>query len=104
MLWISPCCLLQVEINFSIAWKRDTADGKTNAPPRRECDEAIIANRDLMGQPVPWRCLSGNCGQIMIGVMEYICTSFSVEDNWSMGTNSIIFDFPVASNIRFTVG
>ena len=64
----------------------------------------IIANHDLMGQAVPWRCLSGNCGKEKVSSMQYFSTSFSVEENWSMGTNSIIFDFPIASYKVFTFG
>ena len=88
------CYLFQISVNFKVAWKRDTADGKTAASPRMSCDEDVIRRGDAMGQPVPWRCLSNNCGQSTIGTMTYICTSFSIEENWSSGGNSVVFDFP----------
>jgi hypothetical protein len=96
----------KVSINFRIIWRRNTADGKTSAPPRIACNEDTIRDRDLMGQPVPWACLSGNCGPSDPGTMQYICTSFSEDEfeGWSFGGNSVILDFPIDGSSVFRFG
>lgn len=86
----------QVRIDFRTSWQRDTADGGL-------CDDSDIANEDLLGPSAAWDCLSGNCGQTAIGTMQYVCTSFSVENNWSHGGRSIEFNFPLSSR-RFFFG
>ena len=99
------CCFHQVQVNWKLAWRGNTADGRTSVGGR-DCSEDVIANRDLMGQAFPWRCLSDNCGQERISTMQYHCTSFSPrdEENWSMGVNSLEYDFPIATDKIFTLG
>ena len=81
-----------------MSWRRNSADGKTTIDGK-VCDDTVISSGVLMATGVQWACLSKNCGQDndRIGTMQFYCTSFSEQDNWSAGSRSIVFDFPVSS-------
>lgn len=68
--------LLQIEITHRISYSRTYG-----------CDDTQIAMRSLLGGPSDYlTCTLGCVGNV--GTMQFYCTDFSVEDNWSVGERS----------------
>ena len=65
-------------VTHRIAWRRDTRQGGN-------CDANTTAAGTLIGMGT-LACRSGCSGEI--GSLQYQCTDFSVDDNWSAGQGS----------------
>ena len=65
-------------ITHRIAWRRNSTEGGN-------CDAHTTAARNLLGGGA-LDCRSGCSGKI--GSLQYQCTDFSVDDNWSAGQGS----------------
>ena len=84
---------IQVEISFYISWRRDTSSNK--------CDSTTVTSGTLIGKN-SLTCQYGCSGTI--SSLKYFCTEFSVNDNWSFGSNVITYDFSTYSGGLITVG
>ena len=65
-----------MEILYNIAWRRDFSSGyKCNANGEALNGESV---HNL-------KCLRGCSSSFSISRMSFICTDFSIEDNWTFG-------------------
>ena len=83
---------MQVEVFYHISWRRNSNAGGT-------CDSNAIANGNLIGEG-SLTCQFGCSGTI--SPMLYMCTDFSVTENWSFGENRLTNTFQALPTI--TIG
>ena len=76
---------LQVEISYRISWRRDYRFADVY------CDDVVINQGRLVSGQGDLTCQSGCSGTITS--MSYICTDFSVEENWSFGERRLAYNF-----------
>ena len=84
-----------MEIVYHISWARTSSDYGGN------CNGTIVRNGNLIGKEY-LTCQYGCSGTI--SSLQYICTEFSINDNWSFGSRVISYDFSAASDNIITVG
>jgi len=75
-----------VIVTFRIGWRR-SYDYSTF------CDQGIINSGQLIGINDYLICQDGCYGNV--GSLLFRCTDFSVNEDWTIGTNSFQFTFPV---------
>ena len=79
---------IKTEISYHISWRRDSGAGGN-------CNSTIVANGNLLSGIGSLRCISGCSGTIT--QLPYICTDFSIQENWSFGERSFSFNFSSAN-------
>ena len=84
---------IKTEIFYHISWRRDA-----NAD-LFYCNSTIVANGTVLSGDGSLRCISGCSGTI--AKLSYICTDFSIQENWSFGERSVSFNF---SSVSVTAG
>ena len=72
-----------MEIFFHISWRRSRTDFF--------CNQSVIESGELIGEPGDLECLYG-CYYIISNV-SFMCTDFSVEEDWSFGERRITYTF-----------
>ena len=72
-----------MEISYHISWRRNSGGGN--------CDSTTVANGNLLSGEGNLACGNGCSGTIT--AMSYICTDFSIEENWSFGERRITHNF-----------
>ncbi len=88
---------LQVEISYHISWRRNYIFADVN------CDDAAINQGRLVSGQGDLTCQSGCSGTITS--MSFICTDFSVEENWSFGERRLEYNFSsLIPGVTVTVG
>ena len=69
------------------------------------CDQNTINSGRLIGFRDYLECRSGCYGSV--GVLYFKCSDFSVHEDWTTGTNSFEYTFPVSSSryyeVRFVI-
>ena len=85
-----------MEITYRVSWRRDYDDGES-------CSATTVEQRTLLsGQGFgSLTCSSGCTGTIT--PLSYICTDFSLVENWSFGENHVVYTFPSTST-SVTIG
>ena len=76
-----------MEILYQISWRRDASG--------HECNSTMVANGNLVTGASELKCQYG-CSATILSKMSYVCTYFSVEDNWSFGEYHMTYDFNYA--------
>ena len=89
-----------MSVDYELVWNRDSADGKTTLDLMK-CDEDVIASKELSGQLVVWACLSSLCANDPLPTMQYRCTAFSEQEQYSLGGRSVKLDFDLDSVYHF---
>ena len=77
-----------MEVFFHISWRRGTAF----------CNQSVIENGNLIGESYDIDCLHG-CSESPIANVTFMCTSYSIEEDWSFGERRFIYTFNETSNI-----
>ena len=72
---------MQIEITYHVSWRRTFSGGR--------CDSSNVGSTLRGGSTLS--CLSGCSGSITS--MSYICTDFSIDENWSFGERRLNLDF-----------
>lgn len=80
-------CVFQVIITFRIAWRR-SYDSYTF------CDQSTITSGQLIGVSGYLQCQDGCSGNL--GNLYFRCTDFSTTEDWTTGTNSFQYTFPIS--------
>ena len=76
----------QVEIHFRISWRKSFSG-------RTQCNNDVIAAGTYIGPAGSYLdCFYGCHGQITS--MDYKCTDFSIQEDWSAGEKSYKYTFP----------
>ena len=75
---------IKTEISYHISWRRNNGGNFY-------CDSTTVANGTLLSGQGYLRCISGCSGTIT--QLSYICTDFSIQEDWSFGERSISFNF-----------
>ena len=73
-----------------ISWRRDYRE-------RTLCDDGVIDREDLIGPEDAGyiMCITENCGsEDNIGSLDFICTDYSIDDNWASGLLKRVHTFP----------
>ena len=83
-----------MEISYHISWRRDRVSAGGN------CDATTVANGNRLLGEGSLRCQHGCSGTIT--AMRYICTDFSIEENWSFGERRLSYDFSTVTDIATT--
>ena len=78
----------QVIITFRIGWRR-SYDSSTS------CDQSTISSGQLIGIDDYLKCQDRCYGNV--GSLKFSCTDFSVSEDWTIGTNSFQYTFPIPS-------
>ena len=76
----------QVIITFRIGWRR-SFDSSTF------CDQSTISSGQLIGIDHYLECQDGCYGNV--GSLYFRCTDFSTNEDWTIGTNSFQYTFPI---------
>jgi len=85
-----------MEIFYQISWRRDHY--------RHGCDSIKVANGYLQKGEVALSCQYG-CSDTIISPMSYVCTFFSIEDNWLLGEHNVTHIFNhVSDENTVTIG
>lgn len=82
----------EMEIFYQISWRRSAYS----------CDSSTVASGSLLSGEGHLRCIFGCSGSI--AAMSFICTDFSVDENWSFGENRLVYDFTAAADETVTIG
>ena len=81
-----------MEIFFHISYRR--SDGNNF------CDQSVIDSGNLIGSPGNLVCRRGCSSEsIIIANMTFMCTDFSIENNWSFGERLFTYTFNESANI-----
>ena len=83
--------IMQMEISFHISWRRD----------HFPCDSSIINAGSLIGDG-SLTCQYG-CSAT-VSSLKYMCTEYSIDDNWSFGSNVIMYNFTAHTGRLITIG
>ena len=86
---------MQMEISYQISWRR--------SHPSHTCDSSSVAKSLLFSGGNAINCQYG-CSGTIISSMSYVCTYFSVEDDWSFGENYTTYNFSVTDENTVTIG
>ena len=78
-----------MEISYQISWRRSFSG--------LECDSANVNNGDLINGGATLSCQYG-CSGTIISPMSYVCTHFSIEDDWVFGEYHFTYIFNNVSN------
>ena len=78
-----------MEVFFHISYRRDY---------RAICDQSVIESGNLIGQSGDIDCLHG-CSESPIANVTFMCTDYSIEEDWSFGERRFIYRFNEISNI-----
>ena len=85
VIYCQNCCFhIKTEISYHISWRRDSSPGGN-------CDSTTVANGIHLSGEGSLQCISNCSGTIT--QLSYICTDFSIQENWSFGERSISFNF-----------
>jgi len=85
-----------MDIFYQISWKRDSSG--------HECDSVKVASGSLQIGEGSLECQYG-CSGTITPKMSYVCTFFSVKDNWSFGEHHITHVFNNVHDINtVTIG
>ena len=84
-----------MEISYQVSWRRDSGS-------QFYCDSGTIASGSLLDDEGSLVCQHG-CVSYPVP-MKYICTNFSVEENWSFGMNDVLFNFVNLAGRTVTMG
>ena len=84
-----------MEISYQISWRRNLA--------KHECNSTHVANSLLITGESSITCQYG-CSGTIIPTISYVCTYFSVEDNWSFGEYHKTHTFNVSDENTITIG
>ena len=82
-----------MEISYQISWRRSIS--------KHECNSIHVANGVLFGGESNIKC-QYSCSGTIISPISYVCTYFSIEDDWSFGENHQTHTFNSANTI--TIG
>ena len=77
-----------MEVSFHISWRRGTAF----------CDQSVIESGDLIGESGDIDCLHG-CSESPIANVTFMCTAFSIEEDWSFGERQFSYTFNEISDV-----
>ena len=75
---------IQIQISHHISWTRTSNEGG-------DCDRTVISLRRLLGQGLGQLSCRAGCKGV-IGTMDYHCTDFSEEEDWSVGRRSYLYE------------
>ena len=78
----------QVIITFRIGWRRSYSSYTF-------CDQSIISSGQLIGINDYLQCRDRCSGRV--GSLQFKCTDFSTNEDWTIGTNSFQYTFPIPS-------
>ena len=85
-----------MEISYQISWKRSRSGHK--------CNSIHVANGVLFNGESNIKC-QYSCSGTIISPISYVCTYFSIEDDWSFGENHQTYTFNSTSdNNTITIG
>ena len=84
-----------MEISYRISWRRDSGGGGG-------CDSNTVEQEILLDGEGSMTCQAGCSGTIT--PMSYVCTDFSITENWSFGENRIPYVFSSTSSSTVTIG
>ena len=87
--------MIQMEIFYQISWRRDSGTGGN-------CHSSTVTSGNLLSGGGALSCISRCSGSIT--AMSYICTDFSIEENWSFGENRLAYDFAAVAGGIVTIG
>ena len=76
----------QVIITFRIGWRRSYNSDTF-------CDQSTISSGQLIGINGYLQCRDRCDGSI--GSLQFRCTDFSANEDWTIGTNSFEYTFPI---------
>ncbi|CAC5402582.1 unnamed protein product [Mytilus coruscus] len=90
---------LEVQITFRVSWRRDFSD-------HTKCDASTKDKHRLIGYNTgDMECLDGCMySTVKIGTMEFYCTDFSEDENWTSGENTLRYIFPESKNHWYQFG
>ncbi|KAK3104751.1 hypothetical protein FSP39_009316 [Pinctada imbricata] len=86
--------LLQIEITYRIAWRRSSSGNY--------CDASSVSTTKS-GEGTLY-CQTCSPKITIKDPMSYVCTDFSVSEDWTAGENTVTFDFTRANSPSFYVG
>ena len=78
-----------MEISYQISWRRSSGG--------HQCDSTNVFNGDLINAGATLSCQYG-CSGTIISPMSYVCTCFSIEDDWSFGEHNLTHIFNIVSD------
>lgn len=88
---------MQIEISYHISWRRDSGVGI--------CDSNAVANKSLLRGEGSLQCLYGcTRSPLVITQMSFICTDFSVSENWLFGEHQLRYNFTTTVDTTITIG
>ena len=77
-----------MEVFFHISWRRSSVF----------CNQSVIDSGNLIGQSDNIDCLHG-CSESPIANVTFMCTAYSIEEDWSFGERQFTYTFNETSNI-----
>ena len=85
-----------MEVFFHISWRRSSVF----------CNQSVIDSGDLIGDSANIHCHGCSESPIIIANVTFMCTDYSIEDDWSFGERRFSYTFNETSNITiaFTNG
>ena len=84
-----------MEITYQLAWERDVPNYGGHCDATKIRDGVLLGKEQLI-------CQYGCSGTI--SSLQYVCTEFSINDDWSFGSRVISHDFSSASGSFVTIG
>lgn len=69
---------MQVSVTHHISWTRTSLQGGN-------CDQTVISSNVLLGSNTDTLECEVGCVAASVGTMDYFCTDYSTEENWSIG-------------------
>ena len=83
-----------MEITYRVSWRRNSGGGGS-------CSATTVNQETLLSGEGSLTCSSGCRGTITS--LSYVCTDFSIAENWSFGENRVVYTFPSTST-SVTIG
>ena len=80
-----------MEIFFHISWRRSFREGTF-------CDQSVIESGNLIGISSDLVCQHG-CSESTISNVLYMCTDFSIDEDWSFGERRFTYTFSEGPDI-----
>ena len=77
-----------MEVFFHISWRRSSVF----------CNQSVIDSGNLIGDSDDLNCLHG-CTESRIANVTFMCTDYSIKEDWSFGERRFIYTFNETSNI-----
>ncbi|XP_065903921.1 integrin beta-like protein C [Dysidea avara] len=84
-----------MEISYHVSWRRNSGAGGS-------CSSLTVSNGLLLSGGGGMVCQYGCSGTIT--TMSYICTDFSIDENWSFGENRLAFNFTDRTEDTIAIG